>query len=323
MARIPLSQVVASVGVDPTQVVSPQSPKPEWLKVRLVSTPTFGYVAGILHSQRLHTVCQEARCPNIGECWNRGTATFMILGDICTRGCRFCNVKTGKPQDLDPEEPRRLAQAALQMGLRWVVVTSVDRDDLPDGGASQFAAVVRELRKTIPEAGVEILIPDFRGKPQALEIILQHPPDILNHNIETVPRLYRRVRPGADYHWSLHLLEMFAQEGIITKSGLMVGLGETMEEVRSVLQDLHDHGVRSVTIGQYLRPTPEHWPVVRYVSPEEFTQLSDYARSLGFDHVAAGPLVRSSYHAEEALHIYHQLSKKRTIRQNQGDQVCE
>lgn len=229
----------------------------------------------------------------------------MIMGDICTRGCRFCAISTGKPEPLDPDEPRRLAEAAREMNLRWVVVTSVDRDDLEDRGAGHFAAVVRELRMALPEAGVEILVPDFRNRePQAVEIIATEPPDILNHNVETVPRLYRSVRPGANYEKSLHLLKMFADIGLITKSGIFVGVGETMDEVREVIDNLAAVGCRSLTVGQYLRPTGDHLPVKRYVHPDEFKELTVYARSLGFDHVASGPLVRSSYHAEEAAEIY-------------------
>ncbi|MFN3821221.1 MAG: lipoyl synthase [bacterium] len=309
MSQIPLAKVVASVGVDPQNVVDHRSPKPSWLKIRLATTPTFGEVAGTLRHLNLNTVCQEARCPNINECWNRGTATFMILGDVCTRGCRFCNVKTGKPLPVDPEEPRRVAQAAYKMGLRWVVVTSVDRDDLPDGGASQFTQVVKEIRKVLPETGVEILTPDFRDKPQAVDIIMENPPDVFSHNVETVPRLYRRVRPGADYQRSLNLLSQFARREIIAKSGIMLGLGETLPEVIQVLHDLREAGVRSLAIGQYLRPTPAHWPVVRYVPPEEFQTLKEYALSMGFVHIAAGPLVRSSYLAEEAVQHFPILKK--------------
>lgn len=301
MPQIPIAKVVSSIGIDPHKVVDHRSPKPSWLKVRFVATPTFGEVAGTLRHLNLNTVCQEARCPNISECWNRGTATFMILGDICTRGCRFCNVKTGKPLPVDPDEPQRVAQAAAEMCLRWVVVTSVDRDDLPDGGAAQFSQVVKEIRKILPKTGVEILTPDFRDKPQAVEIIMENPPDVFSHNVETVPRLYRRVRPGADYQRSLSLLNEFARRGLITKSGIMLGLGETSSEVVQVLHDLRESGVRSLAIGQYLRPTLQHWPVVRYVPPEEFQALKEYARSIGFDHIASGPLVRSSYLAEEAL----------------------
>jgi len=284
-------------------------PKPSWLKIKLANTETFGEVAGLLKDQRLNTVCRSARCPNIGECWGRGTATFMVMGEICTRGCRFCNIATGKPEALDHDEPRRLAEAAATMHLKWVVVTSVDRDDLPDGGAAHFREVVRELRAAIPGVGVECLVPDFRKKPMAVDVIMEYPPDILNHNIETVPRLYRRIRPGADYQRSLDLLKAFADRGLVTKSGMFVGIGEEMDEVYATLRDLRAHGVRSLTVGQYLRPTAEHAPIARYVPPEEFDALADYARSIGFDHVASGPLVRSSYKAEEAVAKYGELLK--------------
>ncbi len=280
------------------------APKPPWLKIKLSNSETFGEVAGLLKDQRLNTVCRSARCPNIGECWGRGTATFMVMGEICTRGCRFCNIATGKPEALDHDEPRRLAEAAATMRLKWVVVTSVDRDDLPDGGAQHFVEVVRELRKAIPGVGIECLVPDFRKKPMAVDVIMQDPPDILNHNIETVPRLYRRIRPGADYQRSLDLLKAFSERGLVTKSGMFVGIGETMQEVYDVLRDLRAHGVRSLTVGQYLRPTTEHAPIARYVEPREFDELAAFAYSIGFDHVASGPLVRSSYKAEEAVARY-------------------
>lgn len=280
------------------------SPKPPWLKIKLANSETFGEVAGLLKEQKLNTVCRSARCPNIGECWGRGTATFMVMGEICTRGCRFCNIATGKPKPLDPDEPRRLAEAAAQMRLKWVVVTSVDRDDLPDGGAGHFVSVVSELRAALPGVGIECLVPDFRKKPMAVEVMMECPPDILNHNIETVPRLYRRIRPGADYRRSLDLLRAFADQGLVTKSGMFVGIGEEMDEVREVMRDMRAHDVRSLTVGQYLRPTAEHAPVARYVPPVEFDELAAFAYSIGFDHVASGPLVRSSYRAEEAVERY-------------------
>lgn len=304
MPQIPIAVIAQKCGVDLETAVDPKAPKPPWLRVRLANSDTFGFVAGLVKERHLNTVCREARCPNIGECWSRGTATFMILGDVCTRACRFCNVKTGVPTWTDPAEPRRLAEAAKSMSLKWVVVTSVDRDDLPDGGASQFSDVVRELREALPGAGVELLVPDFRGKPDAVRILSEWPPDIMGHNIETAPRLYRRVRPGADYRRSLELLRAFGEAGMVPKSGLMLGLGETLDEIYEVLSDLRAHGVRSVTVGQYLRPTPEHWPVARFVPPAEFDLIAAQAYSMGFDHVASGPLVRSSYHAEEALGVY-------------------
>ncbi len=287
-----------------------RTPLPPWLKVRLGGGEAFTQVKGLLARQKLNTVCRSARCPNLGECWSRGTATFMILGDVCTRNCPFCAVVHARPEPPDPDEPRRLAEAARDMGLGWVVVTSVNRDDLPDGGASHFAAVIGELRGMLPESGVEALVPDFRRKPDAVDIILQTPPDVLNHNIETVPRLYRHVRPGADYGGSLNLLEQFAERGLVTKSGLFVGVGETTDELRMVIGDLRAVGTRSLTVGQYLQATHRNLPVERYYHPDEFEELADFAYSIGFDHVASGPLVRSSYRAEEAAKIYYTVGAK-------------
>jgi len=248
----------------------------------------------------LHTVCESARCPNIGECWEHRTATFMILGNVCTRSCGFCAVPSGRPLGPpDEDEPRRVAEAAAAMGLRYVVVTSVNRDDLPDGGARLFARTIEELRRRLPGCKVEVLIPDFRGNWAALEQVLAARPDVLNHNIETVPRLYRRVRRGAIYERSLELLARSRQYGLVTKSGLMLGLGEQAEEVEATLRDLLAHGTQIVTLGQYLQPTPAHLPVVRYVPPEEFRRWKVLGEQLGFAHVEAGPLVRSSYHAFE------------------------
>ena len=251
----------------------------------------------------LHTVCEEAHCPNIGECFGKGTATFMILGNLCTRACPFCDVEHGKPLPPDPEEPSRLAGTVALMGLSYVVVTSVDRDDLPEGGATQFTHVLRSIRTQCPDVRIEILVPDFRGcMGPALEILGQTPPDLFNHNIETVPRLYRSVRPGADYRHSLELLSSYHAKhpGIPMKSGIMLGLGEQDEEVLSVLRDLRQAGCSMVTIGQYLPPSRDHLPLVRYVSPDEFSRWKQVGLSLGYDSVASGPLVRSSYHAEEA-----------------------
>lgn len=279
--------------------------RPDWLKVRLTANATFGDVAGLMKDQNLNSVCQSARCPNIGECWGRGTATFMILGDICTRKCRFCAIGSGKPEPPDMEEPRRLVLAAKEMNLHWIVVTSVDRDDLPDAGAGHFAAVINEVRKELPDAGIETLVPDFRRREQiAVDILSASPPNIMNHNIETVPRLYRQVRPGASYEGSLKLLEMFADRGLVTKAGMFLGVGEEMEEVRQVLRDMRSSGVKSLTVGQYLQPSKDQLPVTRYIHPDEFKELSDYAYSIGFKHVASGPLVRSSYKAEEAISVY-------------------
>jgi len=276
-------------------------PRPEWLKVRLGQGRRYGALRALLAEQGLHTVCRSARCPNIGECFGRGTATFLILGDRCTRNCRFCAVAPGTPSEPDPGEAARVAAAAAELGLRYVVVTSVTRDDLPDGGAAQFARTISALRARIPGCRVEVLVPDFRGDAEALETVLQAAPDVLAHNIETVRRLYPRVRPGADYERSLALLRRSSRRGVITKSGLMLGLGEEEDEVLAALHDLRGAGCSILALGQYLQPTREHLPVERFVPPAEFAAWSDRARALGFRHVAAGPLVRSSYLAEAWL----------------------
>ncbi len=275
--------------------------KPAWIRARAPTSPEVQRLKRILRAHRLHTVCEEASCPNLGECFGHGTATFMILGDVCTRRCPFCDVAHGRPLPPDPDEPERLAATVAAMGLRYVVVTSVDRDDLRDGGAGHFAACVRALRARCPGIRVELLVPDFRGRlERALEALSEAPPDVMNHNLETVPRLYRTVRPGADYAHSLRLLERFKARhpDVPTKSGLMVGLGETLEEVEQVMRDLRDHGVDMLTVGQYLQPSAHHLPVARYVTPEEFERIASLGRALGFSHVASGPLVRSSYHAD-------------------------
>jgi lipoyl synthase len=251
---------------------------------------------------RLHTVCEEARCPNVGECWNRGTATFMILGDVCTRACGFCAVKTGLPaRPPDPEEPGRVAEAVSLMGLRHAVITSVDRDDRPDGGASSFAAVIRQIRARVPGCAVEVLVPDFKGDWDALRIVVEARPDILNHNTETVPRLYRTVRPGARFDRSLELLRRSGEAGLLTKSGIMVGLGEDGDEVLDTIRAIRAQGTDILTVGQYLRPSSHHLPVERYYSPDEFARIRGFARDLGYRHVESGPLVRSSYHAEDQV----------------------
>jgi lipoic acid synthetase len=260
---------------------------------------------GLLHEMRLATVCQSARCPNLGECFNRGTATFMILGERCTRACRFCAVATGRPAPPDPEEPRRIAQTAQRLNLSYVVITSVTRDDLADGGADQFCRTIAAVRRLCPKARVEVLIPDLNGSMRALQKICDGGPDMLNHNVETVPRLYARVRPGADYRRSLAVLEFAFRQGLPVKSGLMLGLGETSEEITAALLDLKSCGCRYLTLGQYLSPSEEHLPVVRFVSPLEFADWADTARRMGFAGVAAGPLVRSSYRAEEMLEARH------------------
>ncbi len=274
-----------------------RQPRPEWLKVRVPLGERFSRLKGLVEGQHLHTVCEEARCPNVGECWNAGTATFMILGDICTRSCGFCAVKTGRPTGLDLDEPARVAEAIRAMGVRHAVITSVNRDELPDGGAGIFAETIRQTRLASPGVTVEVLIPDFRGVWWALELVMHAAPDILNHNIETVPRLYSVVRPQAKYERSLELLRRSRDGGMLTKSGLMLGLGESLEEVLEVLGDLRRSGCEIVTLGQYLQPTKAHLPVERYVHPEEFGDLKGKGLAMGFRHVESGPLVRSSYHA--------------------------
>ncbi|BBL71808.1 lipoyl synthase [Methylogaea oryzae] len=289
----------------PVKVESaPALRKPNWIRVKLAAPEAVGKVRAVLREQGLHSVCEEAACPNLSECFSHGTATFMVLGDICTRRCPFCDVAHGKPKPPDAEEPARLARAVAELGLRYVVVTSVDRDDLRDGGAGHFAACVAALRAAQPSIQVEILTPDFRGRlDAALEALAAAPPDVFNHNLETVPRLYRAVRPGADYQVSLDLLRRFRERmaGVPTKSGLMLGLGETLEEVREVMAHLRAHGCDLLTLGQYLQPSPDHLPVIRYVTPEEFAELAEAARAMGFRDVASGPLVRSSYGAEQLL----------------------
>ena len=276
-----------------------RAPKPPWIRARVPAGAEYLRVVGLVRGMHLHTVCEEAQCPNLGECWGRGTATFMILGDVCTRACGFCAVRTGKPAaPPDPEEPRRVADAVAALGLRHAVITSVDRDDQPDGGAGSFAACVREIRARAPECSVELLIPDFKGDWSALAIVLASRPEILNHNVETVPRLYRTVRPGARFERSLELLARSAQAGLLTKSGIMVGLGEEWDEVRATIGRIRDAGTEILTVGQYLRPSREHAPVERYYSPDEFVALKELALDMGFRHVESGPLVRSSYHAE-------------------------
>lgn len=282
-------------------MVTTDAPRPPWLRVRFPGGSGFGQVQGLVKSQSLHTVCEEAHCPNIGDCWSRGTATFMILGDVCTRSCGFCAIKTGRPEFLDKEEPARVAAAVSEMGLRHAVITSVNRDELPDGGAAIFADTVTAIRRLSPTTTIEVLIPDFKGDLDALSLVMAAEPEILNHNIETVPRLYGPVRPQAIYERSLAVLKAaktMTAKGL-TKSGLMVGFGETLPEVIAVLRDLRAHDVDIVTVGQYLRPTAEHLPVERYWHPDQFATIRDVGYSLGFRHVESGPLVRSSYHADE------------------------
>jgi lipoic acid synthetase len=277
--------------------------KPSWIRVRIPSDNSVARLKAKLRENRLVTVCEEASCPNIHECFGHGTATFMILGEVCTRRCSFCDVAHGRPKPPDAEEPLHLATTIADMGLKYVVVTSVDRDDLRDGGAQHFVDCIAAIREHSPRTKIEILTPDFRGKgrmERALAILATNPPDVFNHNIETVPDLYRNVRPGADYQWSLTLLQQFKAQhpAITTKSGIMLGLGETMEQVQATLRDLRAHDVDMVTIGQYLQPSAHHHPVLRYWTPDEFKALEGYGMELGFTHVASGPLVRSSYHAD-------------------------
>jgi lipoic acid synthetase len=283
--------------------IAPKLERPQWLRAPAPAGENYRDLKGLIDRLRLHTVCESAACPNVGECWNHRTATFMILGNVCTRRCGFCAVEKGAPLPVDYDEPRRVAEAVEAMGLRFAVVTSVNRDDRPDGGAELFAQVIRAIRQRVPGCGVEVLTPDFQGSHAAVETVLEAAPGVFNHNTETVPRLYRQVRLGARYERSLDVLAHAARTapGIPTKSGLMLGLGESMEEVLHVLRDLRAQGVRILTLGQYLRPSPKHLPIVRYVPPEEFRELLRAAYEMGFAHVESGPLVRSSYRAAQAV----------------------
>ncbi|MGE3273693.1 MAG: lipoyl synthase [Vicinamibacterales bacterium] len=285
----------------PLHFHGPRAPKPEWLKVRAPGTENYLRLKGIMKDLKLNTVCEDAHCPNIGECWHHGTATFMILGDICTRACAYCAVAHGRPEPLDLDEPRRVAEAADKMGLSYVVITSVDRDDLPDGGAGLFAECIREIKARRPDCRVEVLIPDFKGDEAPLRTVLDARPDVLNHNTETVPRLYRMARSGGKYPRTLELLDRSRRYApdIPTKTGLMVGLGEEQDELVQVFKDLRGVGVQILTLGQYLRPSQDHAVMTRYYHPDEFAELKRIALGLGFVHVEAGPLVRSSYHAHE------------------------
>jgi lipoic acid synthetase len=290
----------------PIKVVSqPALPKPNWIRVRLGHGERFHAVKSALRANGLHTVCEEASCPNIGECFGKGTATFMILGDLCTRRCPFCDVAHGRPKPPDPDEPGKLARTIAAMQLSYVVVTSVDRDDLRDGGADHFVACIEAIRAASPRTTIEVLVPDFRGRlVPALEVLSTAPPDVFNHNLETVPRLYREARPGADYAHALRLLEAFKRRHpqIRTKSGLMVGLGEDDDEILAVMRDLRAHAVDMLTIGQYLQPSAHHLAVRRYVEPAQFERFRAAAEGMGFRHAACGPLVRSSYHADQQAH---------------------
>lgn len=287
------------VKVIPTETIQR---KPEWMRIRISSSPKVEQIKQLLRKNKLSTVCEEAACPNLSECFSHGTATFMIMGDICTRRCPFCDVGHGKPNPLDASEPVNLAKAIAEMQLRYVVITSVDRDDLRDGGAQHFADCIREARALSPALKVEVLVPDFRGRmAPALEALTATAPDVFNHNMETIPRLYREARPGANYQWSLKLLKEYKalNPSVPTKSGLMVGLGETKEELLRTLDDLREHNVDMLTVGQYLQPSKNHLAVDRFVHPDEFAEYAEYGRSIGFSQVASGPLVRSSYHADK------------------------
>jgi lipoic acid synthetase len=279
--------------------------KPAWIRAKSPFHPNVKKLKTVLREQKLHTVCEEAACPNLGECFGKGTATFMIMGDICTRRCPFCDVGHGRPLPLDKDEPVKLADTISAMGLKYVVITSVDRDDLRDGGATHFVECIQQVRSRNPGIEIEILVPDFRGRMEvALEIMHRHPPDVFNHNLETVPRLYRQCRPGSDYEWSLDLLKRFgqAQPDVPTKSGLMLGLGEELDEVVEVMRDMREHDVEMLTLGQYLQPSRHHLAVQRFVTPGEFDDLYRTAMDMGFRHVASGPMVRSSYHADLQAH---------------------
>jgi lipoic acid synthetase len=290
----------------PLTAVEPRTPKPEWLKVRAPGSPSYLRLKELMRDLKLHTVCEEARCPNIGECWHHGTATFMILGEVCTRACSYCAVAHGRPGAVDAAEPERVAKAIQTLGLNYVVITSVDRDDLPDGGASIFAETIRETRARLGACRIEVLIPDFQGNDAALHSVLDARPDVLNHNTETVPRLYRMARSGGRYSRTLRLLDRSRQHApdIPTKTGVMVGLGEEPDELVATFTDLREVGCGILTIGQYLRPSMAHAPMVRYYHPDEFAALKRAALDLGFVHVESGPLVRSSYHAHETADAY-------------------
>lgn len=276
----------------------PTERRPEWLKVKIPTGENYRFLKQMMRSKELHTVCEEARCPNMAECWSAGTATFMILGDTCTRSCGFCAVKTGRPGTIDVDEPLRVAEAIRQMNLTHAVITSVNRDELADGGAGVFAETIIQTRRLNPGVGIEVLIPDFKGRLPLLQLIIDARPDVLNHNTETVPSLYRRVRPQAKYEWTLRVLRESKRQGLLAKTGIMLGLGEPREELLQTMRDLVEHGVDILTLGQYLQPTKEHLPVERFVTPQEFDELRDIGLEMGFRHVESGPLVRSSYHAE-------------------------
>ncbi len=282
-------------------LVTIETKRPAWLRAPAPAGENYRNLKELVETMKLHTVCESAACPNIGDCWNRRTATFMILGNVCTRRCGFCAVQKGAPLAVDYDEPRRVAEACAALGLKFAVITSVNRDDRKDGGAELFALTIRAIRDRVPGCGVEVLVPDFQGSHAAMDIVLNANPDVLNHNTETVPRLYRQVRLGARYERSLDMLAYAARSGVPTKSGLMLGLGETIDEVLAVMQDLRAADVKILTLGQYLRPSPKHLPIIRYVPVDEFADLKKRGYEMGFQHVESGPLVRSSYHAADAI----------------------
>jgi lipoic acid synthetase len=301
---ISLNHLVLEEGRDPAVARPGIGRKPSWLKMKMPAGEGYVKLLTLVNEQRLHTVCQSARCPNMGECWSAGTATLMILGDVCTRSCGFCHIATGRPPVLDLDEPVRVGKAVAAMNLKHTVITSVNRDELPDGGAAVWAETIRQIRLQTPGTSVEVLIPDFCGDWAALQAVLDEKPDILNHNIETVPRLYKRVRPQAKYRRSLELLQIAKSQGFIIKTGMMLGLGEEEHEIDSVLDDLVAIGCDILTLGQYLQPTPKHLPVMRWVHPDEFAQWKRRGEERGIRHVESGPLVRSSYHAEKQVHAH-------------------
>jgi lipoic acid synthetase len=299
----PTRIAVDEITSGPLSRSSPEGRRPEWIRVRAPSGETYEWLRGLMRSKSLHTVCEEAHCPNVGECWGAGTATFLMMGDVCTRSCGFCDIATGRPSPLDWAEPERVAQAVKAMNLRHAVITSVNRDERADGGAPIFAMVIRRIRELQPECSIEVLVPDFKGSLDALRVVVEARPEILNHNVETVPRLFRQVQPQDRYEWAQATLsnaKHLAPE-VLTKSGIMVGLGETFDEVQATMRDLRTWGVEILTIGQYLQPSRKHLPIDRYYTPDEFAELKRHGLDLGFRWVESGPLVRSSYHAEQQV----------------------
>lgn len=316
---------MAIIDIDDIQPTQPEPPRPrrrpEWIKVRAPSGETYEWLKGLMRSKTLHTVCEEAMCPNLGECWGKGTATFLMMGDICTRSCGFCDIKTGRPAPMDWHEPERVAQAVRSMNLQHVVITSVNRDERKDGGAPIFAMVIRRIRQLQPGCSIEVLIPDFKGSPDALKIVMDAEPEILNHNVETVPRLFKKVQPQDRYEWALATLGNAKQMSslVLTKSGIMLGLGETFDEVVDVMRDLAERKVDILTIGQYLQPSKQHLPIERYYHPDEFAELKRIGlEELGYKWVESGPLVRSSYRAAEQVRTLSQLDYLRPIPRGRG-----